>query len=64
MTEQYIVGDPKPPWWAKKGLSAYRKNDGTVGYEYRDPRVCIILDRGDALVNNDGKVRRRKGGRQ
>ena len=61
MIEEYVVGEPHPPWWAKKGLSAYRKNDGSVGYEYLDGRVCIILNRGDVLRNNDGKVRRKKG---
>lgn len=61
MTEEYVVGEPKPPWWAKKGLSAYKKTDGSVGYEYVDGRVYYRLDRGDTLTNNDGRVRRRKG---
>ena len=63
MVEEYVVGEPNPPWWAKNRLSAYRKNDGTVGYEYIDRSVCLSLNRGDVLRNNDGKVRRKKGGR-
>lgn len=61
MMEMYVVGDPNPPWWARRKLAAYRKNDGSVGYEYMDGRVSIVLSTGDVLVNNDGKVRRRKG---
>jgi hypothetical protein len=61
MTEEYVVGEPKPPWWVKKGLSAYRKTDGSVGYEYMDGRAYYRLDRGDILTNDNGRVRRRKG---
>ncbi len=61
MIEEYVVGEEKPPWWVKRGLSAYKKNDGSVGYEFMNGRVCIILCRGDVLTNDNGKVRRRKG---
>ena len=64
MMEMYVVGDPNPPWWAKGRLTAYRKNDGSVGYEYMDSKLCFSLVMGDVLVNNDGKVRRRKGVRR
>lgn len=61
MIEEYVVGESKPPWWVKRGLSAYRKTNGSVGYEFTDGRVFIRLDKGDTLTNNDGKIRRRKG---
>ena len=61
MTEEYVVGEPNPPWWVKRGLAAYMKPDGSVGYEFTDGRVYIRLDRGDTLTNTDGKIRRRKG---
>ena len=63
MIEEYVVGDENPPWWVKRGLSAYKKNDGSVGYEFIDGRVYIILNRGDVLTNDNGKVRRKKGGK-
>ncbi len=61
MIEEYLVGEEKPPWWVKRGLSAYKKNDGSIGYEFINGRVHILLNRGDVLTNEDGKVRRRKG---
>lgn len=60
MIEEYVVGE-KPPWWVKRGLAAYKKSDGSVGYEFIDGRVCIILSRGDVLTNDNGKVRRKGG---
>lgn len=59
MIDEYVVGDPKPQRWVQKGLSAYMRLDGSVGYEFSDGRVLLRLDIGDVLTNNDGKIRRR-----
>lgn len=61
MMEEYVVGEPNPPWWAKRGLSAYRKPDGSVGYEFGDGKVFYILNKGDILTKDRRKIRRRKG---
>ena len=48
--EQYIIGDIPIPWWCKRGLMAYQKDDGTVGFEYYGRFVTFDLNLGDVLI--------------
>ena len=49
-SEQYIIGDIPIPWWCKRELMAYQKDDGTIGFEYYGRFVTFELKQGDVLV--------------
>lgn len=55
-TEEYVIGDPDMPLWASEYLMAYRRDDGTTGYELWGYEKVYELQAGDKLIWNGERV--------
>lgn len=57
----YIVGEGRMPAWCRKAVDAYKKIDGSTGYELRTHKKNVNLNIGDKVIRENGlfKVERK-----
>lgn len=61
-SERYVVGTHPIPEWCWHGIMMYRRDDGTMGYEFtiqhaRGHTTTLYLKKGDVLLKNGTLVR-------
>lgn len=52
----YIIGSGKAPNWCKKKLTAYKKLNGYIGFEFHGATKTYELNVGDALLKNGRRI--------
>ena len=56
MTDRYVIGTTPVPRWCRDDLMPYMRADGSTGYEYQTPCATLNLQKGDTLINRNGRV--------
>lgn len=53
----YILGIGEVPNWCRKALMAYRKIDGSIGFEFFGAVKTYKLSIGDVLIKDGNKIK-------